>query len=84
MDIKLNIIKKHGSYIVRRIDGGYNQHAHINKYSTCKLLIKLIHTNKLPTSEYLQGSCRRLLTDEEYSRLRPKKKQQYVNKGGCL
>lgn len=84
MDIKFNIIKKHGSYIVRRIDGGYSQHAHINKYSTCKLLIKLIHANKLPTSTYLQGSCKRLLTDEEYSRLRPKKKQQYVNKGGCL
>jgi hypothetical protein len=84
MDIKFSIIKKHGSYIVRRTDGEYNQHAHINKYSTCKLLIKLIHTNKLPTSEYLQGSCRRLLTDEEYARLKSKKKQKYVNKGGCL
>lgn len=80
MDIKFNIIKKHGSYIVRRIDGGYNQHAHINKYSTCKLLIKLIHANKLPTSEYLQDSCRRLLTEEEYVVLRPKK-QKYINKG---
>lgn len=78
MDIKFNIIKKHGSYIVRRIDGGYNQHAHINKYSTCKLLIKLIHANKLPTSEYLQGSCRRLLAEEEYSMLKPKK-QRYFN-----
>ena len=82
MDIKLSIIKQHGSYIVSRVDGEYPMHAHISTMNGCRLLIRFIHTNRLPTSKYLQGSARRLLTDEEYSQLKPSK-QRYcnVNKG---
>jgi len=82
MDIKLSIIKQHGSYIVRRVDGEYKQHAHISSMSGCRLLIRFIRQNRLPTSKYLQGSCRRLLTEEEYSQLRPKKQRYHnINKG---
>ena len=82
MDIKLSIIKQHGSYIVRRVDGEYKQHAHISSMSGCQLLIRFIRQNRLPTSKYLQGSCRRLLTEEEYSQLRPKKQRYHnINKG---
>lgn len=78
LQIRFDIIKQHGSYIVRRMEGEYSQHAHVSSMTGCKLLINLIHNNRLPTSDYLKGSCRRLLTVEEYARLR-KKKQQYVN-----
>lgn len=83
MAIKLDIIKQHGNYIVRRVDGEYSQHAHISTHKGCKILIKCIKRNKLPKSNYLKGSCKRLLTEEEYSRLR-KPKDQYINiNKGC-
>jgi len=79
---QFNIIKDSRGYIVVRIGGEYAQHAHIKTKNACRLLIKLIEDNKLPTSYYLQGSCKRLLTEEEYRRLKSKK-QNYtnVNKG---
>ena len=83
MDIKLSIIKQHGSYIVRRVDGEYKQHAHLKTMRACRELIKLISINKLPKSKYLRGSCQRLLTQEEYNQLRPSK-QMYINiNKGC-
>jgi hypothetical protein len=82
MDIKFDIVKQHGSYIVSRVEGEYSQHAHVSTMNGCRLLIKFIHENKLPTSKYLQDSCRRLLTEEEYAKLRPKKQRYHnVNKG---
>ena len=82
MDIKLEIVKQHGGYIVSRVDGEYSQHAHVSTMNGCQLLIRFIRQNRLPTSTYLQGSARRLLTDEEYSQLRPKKQRYHnVNKG---
>ena len=82
MDIKLEIVKQHGGYIVSRIDGEYSQHAHISSVNGCQLLIRFIRQNRLPTSTYLQGSARRLLTEDEYSQLRPKKQRYHnVNKG---
>ena len=77
--IKLDIIKdSNRGYVVRRLDGAYEQHAHCKTLNGCRLLINCIHNNMLPTSDWLQGSCRRLLTGEEYSRLRIKK-QRYIN-----
>ena len=82
LNIQFDIIKQHGSYIVRRVDGEYKQHAHISSMSGCKTLISLIRQDKLPTSKYLQGSCRRLLTDDEYARLKPKRQRHInINKG---
>lgn len=78
MDIKLDIIKQHGSYIVRRVDGDYGQHAHVSSMAGCRLLIECIKKNKLPKSKYLIGSCKRLLLEDEYRMLRPGK-QMYVN-----
>jgi hypothetical protein len=67
---------------VIRVDGEYAQHAHIKALITCNTLITLLHNNKLPASKYLQGSARRLLTEEEYKMLKPKKQQYYnINKG---
>lgn len=81
MKIQFDIIKQHGNYIVRRVDGEYSQHAHLSSMKGCKLLIRLIHTNTLPSSRYLQESCRRLLSEDEYKRLRKKQRYYNVNKG---
>ena len=78
LNIQFDIIKQHGSYIVSRADGEYSMHAHVSTMNGCRLLIRFIHTNRLPASKYLQGSARRLLTEDEYSQLKAKK-QRYVN-----
>lgn len=79
LQIKLDIIKdSNRGYIVKRLDGEYSQHSHVSSMNGARLLINMIRNNRLPTSEYLQTSCHRLLTDIEYNQLK-RKKQQYVN-----
>jgi hypothetical protein len=79
MDIKLNIIKdSNRGFIVKRLDGEYSQHAHVSTINGARQLINLIDRGLLPTSKYLQGSCSRLLTNDEYRSLK-QKKQRYVN-----
>lgn len=80
--LKLEIIKQHNNYIVRRVDGEYKQHALVPTMKGCLLLIDCIYKNNLSKSKYLIGSCKRLLTDDEYKRLRRPKDYYYnVNKG---
>jgi hypothetical protein len=55
-------------YLVIRIDGEYEQHAHLSTINGCRLLIHMINSGRLPKSKYLQISCSRLLTDDEYKR----------------
>lgn len=69
-------------YIVKRKGGEYEQHAHLTTLNGCRQLIYYIHKGLLPKSSYLQGSCRRLLTDDEYQRLK-RPKDKYYNKSGC-
>jgi hypothetical protein len=70
-------------YIVIRVNGSYEQHAHVSSMNGARLLINIIHKGMLPESDYLKTSCRRLLTDIEYSKLR-RKKQRYVNVNKCV
>jgi hypothetical protein len=65
-------------YLVIRVEGNYNQHAHCSTLNGCRMLINLINSGRLPTSKYLQISCSRLLNEDEYKRLR-QKRQRYVN-----
>ena len=65
-------------YIVIRKDGAYRQHAHLSTLDGCRKLIQLIERGLLPKNTYLQGSCRRLLTEQEYNSLK-KPKQKYYN-----
>jgi hypothetical protein len=77
------IIKKDSGrgYVVVRKGGEYPQHAHLTTMNGCRQLLYYIHKGLLPKSSYLQGSCRRLLTDAEYDGLK-RPKQKYYNKSG--
>jgi len=80
--IEFYIKRTSRDYIVIRKNGEYSQHAHISTINGCNRLIYLIDNNLLPTSKYLQDSCRRLLTEDEYTKLKQKKQRYYnVNKG---
>lgn len=82
MKVEFEIKRNSRGYIVIRKDGTYNQHSHHKTLKSCHDLIKLIECSKVPKSRYLKGSCKRILTEEEYSQLRPSKQMYYnVNKG---
>ena len=80
LKIEFEIKRNSRGYIVIRVGGEYKQHSHHKTLKSCHDLIKLIECNKLPKSKYLKGSCKRILTQEEYSQLRPSK-QTYYNVG---
>ena len=61
---------------------GTQNHAHIRDICKVKMLLHLIELNLLPKDEYLQESCRRLLTPEEFATLKkPKDKYHNVPRG---
>lgn len=60
------------AYVVVRKDSSvYSEHSHLSSLQGAIQLIKLIDKGKLPSSEYLRQSARRILRDKEYLRLQP-------------
>ena len=56
----------------------YSQHAHIKSKQGCLTLIRLINLKIMPRSDYLRGSVRRLLDDDEYRQMK-EYKSEYIN-----
>lgn len=72
----------HGYKVLWRQDGTHEQHAHLRDLRKVHTLLTLIELNLMPRDTYLQGSCQRLLTPEEYKTLKHTKDRYYnVNKG---
>lgn len=79
MSIQFKIFKnERRDFIVKRIGGSYNQHAHLCTYDMAKQLVRMIKARRLPNSKWMRGSCKRLLTQEEYDGLK-ESKQRYYN-----
>lgn len=78
MKIAFEVTQNSRGYIVIRKHGDYSQHAHISDRKGVNILLDCIEKNKTPHSSYLQGSCKRLLTEKEYNSLKPPK-QMYIN-----
>lgn len=84
------IIKCGNHCVLINTKGSYSQHTHIKRYGTCKLLIDLICNKRVPDSDYLRTSAKRLSRDEKYIRKiehkerKDRDKQRYynINKGG--
>ena len=69
---------KEGWIVTRKLDNK-ELHSHLNSKGGCLTLIRLIKQNKMPKSDYLKESARRLLTSKEYEKLSTRTKQKYVN-----
>ena len=74
---------KRAGWVIIRVNGHYEQHAHIKSMAGCQQLLRLIEMGLEPKSDWLQQSARRLLTDEEYQKLK-RTKDKYVNRGRFL
>lgn len=70
----------HGYKILWRADDS-GRHAHLRNMQSVHTLLTLLGKNLLPKDEYLQGSARRLLNDDEYKRLK-RPKDKYYNTSG--
>ncbi len=78
--MKFDIKQTSNGWVVSRIGGTYEQHSHHNNLYGAKLVVSFIKKRELPKSNYLKGSCKRLLTETEYLVLRNKNKKKYINK----
>lgn len=70
----------HGYKILWRANDERQRHAHLRNMHCVKTLLCLIHKDILPRDEYLRESCRRLLDESEYNRLKEKKTKYYNSK----
>lgn len=66
-------------WIVYNEELEYKNHAHLRSGHTCRRLIKLLNKNIMPESQYLRGSAKRLLTENEFNKLKIKEKKKYIN-----
>lgn len=67
------------NWVVYRVGGTKDQHAHFERISACRRLIKLINSGVYPYAPWFQEACRSLLTDDELACLH-KTKDRYRNK----
>ena len=72
---------KTGGFVIIRVNGEKEQHAHIKTMGGCHQLMRLIELGLEPKSGWLQTAVRRLLTEDEYAKLK-RCKDKYVIKGG--
>ena len=69
------VIKRDHSrgWVIIRVGYPYEFHAHLRTKQGCRQLLNFIKKGLLPKNEYLVGSCRRLLTEEEFNKLKKAK-----------
>lgn len=85
---RYNIINCGDYMTIVNIKGEYENHCHVDKYKTAKMLVKLMKNKRIPKSSYLRESVKRVTLDENYIRdinikiEKDKNKQKYRNYGG--
>lgn len=85
---KFKIIQSKDYVTVVNINGAYENHTHLKRMSTARMLIKLMKKKVVPKSEYLRESVKRCTLDERYIKdidnkiAKDKNKQNYHNVGG--
>lgn len=88
------MVDRHGDFIIFpyrdhhvivNTKGSYENHTHIKKRDTCKMLIDLVCRKRVPKSMYLRSSAKRISRDEKYieniniKNEKDKNKQKYHN-----
>lgn len=63
-------IGKSSYVVVRKNTANYSQHSHLSSLNGAIRLVKLLEEGKLPHSDYLRESARRLLKEQEYTKLK--------------
>ena len=66
------------TYVVYRVGGHPEQHAHMKKRGACRRLISVLKCGEYPYSPWMRECAKRLLTEEEFRCLK-KPKDRYIN-----
>lgn len=67
------------------MNGRYENHGHVKKAKTAKMLIRLMKENKVPNSNYLRETVLRVSLDNKYKTkvknkmAKDRDKQKYIN-----
>lgn len=77
---KFKILQTSKDYVVVNTEGVYKQHSHHQNRRSAEKLIILLQKGLMPKSEYLKVSAKRLLGEEDFNKLRGKRKKKYVNR----
>lgn len=81
IDFQYHITRdSNGGFVLARQDFPYDFHAHLKTIHGCKMVVECIEKGKLPKNSWMVGSCKRLLTEEEFQSLRPPKQSYYNSK----
>lgn len=64
-------------YLIKRVGGTYEQHAHMHTKKDAETVRRLIDSHRYPYSKDYKIAMQRLLTEEEFKKL--DKKQRYFN-----
>lgn len=73
--------KMNRSWLIKRENGSYDQHAHFYSKKECLMVRKLIDAKKFPREDKYKIAMKRLLTEEEFRKLNKKERYFNVNKG---
>ncbi len=71
----------HRPWLIKRVHGTYEQHAHCFTKKDAKKIRNLIDINKYPYSEEYKRAMKRPLTEEEFKGLNKKQRFYNVNNG---
>lgn len=69
---------KTGGYVIVRVGYPYEFHSHVDKMAGAHQIMRLIEKGLEPNQPWMQVAVRRLLTEEEYGKLK-KCKEKYIN-----
>ena len=72
---------KTGGFVIIRVNGEYDQHSHVKTMAGCQQVMRLVELGLEPKQPWMQTAVRRLLTEDEYAKLK-RCKDKYVIKGG--
>ena len=85
---KYKIIQCKDYVTIANINGEYKNHCHVNRMKTAKMLVKLMRKRRVPKSNYLRESVKRVTLDKRYIEkidikiAKDRNKQYYYNVGG--
>lgn len=79
---RFKVIQTKSDFVVRNIELDENHHSHFHNLEGAKLAIDLIKKGLLPSKTWWRIALKRLLTDEEFERLEPDRRQKYHNVQG--
>ena len=71
---------KTGGFVIIRVNGEYAQHSHVKTMAGCQQIMRLVELGLEPKQPWMQTAVRRLLTEDEYAKLK-RCKEKYVNRG---